>query len=242
MVDEYLSLKKLSQQHKDKALGRSGELRNILPIIKLKDRPYNQIKSAKDYTFTSKISNGVQSFSRNSWLGLFLSLVILSSPVLVYKLQSGSGNNPMDTYHSGKFSGYKGLRPRWGIVGLGRVANDFCEILTMMGANITAVAAGSLPNSKARAEEFANKFNIPTFFENYEDIALFPNVDIIYIATTNQLHFNLSMLMLNNNKHVLVEKPAALHSREVLEMFDLAKSKGLLLITNYWTRFFPGIK
>ena len=80
----------------------------------------------------------------------------------------------------------------------------------------------------------------------YIILCIFINIlhitDIIYIATTNQLHFNLSMLMLNNDKHVLVEKPAALHSKEVLEMFNLAKSKGLLLVTNYWTRFFPGIK
>jgi hypothetical protein len=97
---------------------------------------------------------------------------------------------------------------RWGIVGLGRISSDFAVALYIAGANLTAVAAGSLPHSQQRAIEFGEKFNVPKSkcYGTYEELAADPEVDIVYIGNTNQLHYNTALLMMDRGKHVLVEK------------------------------------
>ena len=50
---------------------------------------------------------------------------------------------------------------RWGVLGLGRIASDFTSALKSEGANVTAVAAGSLLNATSRAQAFARLFDIP---------------------------------------------------------------------------------
>lgn len=69
-----------------------------------------------------------------------------------------------------------------------------------------AVAAGSLPNAKYRADIFGAQFAVPNSYDSYEKLALDVNVDIVYVGATNQLHYPIVMMMLHAGKHVLVEK------------------------------------
>lgn len=48
--------------------------------------------------------------------------------------------------------------------------------------------------------------------------------------------------MLQSGKNVLVEKPTAVTYQEAKGMYDEAKERGLFLMTNHWTRFFPLVK
>ena len=43
-------------------------------------------------------------------------------------------------------------------------------------------------------------------YGTYEELAADPNIDIVYIGNTNQLHYKTAMLMIEAGKHVLVEK------------------------------------
>lgn len=131
---------------------------------------------------------------------------------------------------------------RWGILGLGRIAKDFAVALKMTGADITSVAAGSLPNATARAQAFANTYSVPQSWGTYEDLAADPNVDIVYIATINTRHFDTALLMLQAGKNVLLEKPMTMNYREAQALEEAAIKSKRLLLTNYWTRFFPVVK
>eukprot|EP00475_Leptophrys_vorax_P000955 TRINITY_DN104_c0_g1_i2.p1 TRINITY_DN104_c0_g1~~TRINITY_DN104_c0_g1_i2.p1 ORF type:complete len:381 (+),score=132.11 TRINITY_DN104_c0_g1_i2:54-1196(+) len=132
--------------------------------------------------------------------------------------------------------------PRWGILGPGRIASDFAGSLTIAGANVTAVAAGTLPNTLARAQAFAQTWNIPTAYGSYDELGQDPNVDIVYIATVNFLHYDNAKLMLNYGKNVLLEKPATMDAGQLAELQQLAKSKDLFFHVNFWTRQFPAVK
>eukprot|EP00804_Cyclotella_cryptica_P012963 CCRYP_002311-RA/>CCRYP_002311-RA protein AED:0.01 eAED:0.01 QI:293/1/1/1/1/1/2/3663/565 len=127
---------------------------------------------------------------------------------------------------------------RWGILGLGRIAHDFTSALVVSGCNVTAVAS----TSSIRAESFAQHFSIPIHYDSYEALASDPNVDIVYVATTNQNHRMPTVLMLQHGKNVLVEKPTSVRYADTKSMFEEAQKKGLFLMTNHWTRFFPLIK
>lgn len=127
---------------------------------------------------------------------------------------------------------------RWGILGPGRIANDFTSTLLTSGCTVSAVASSSL----SRAQSFAQHFGIPSHYGSYEELASDPNVDIVYVATTNQNHLQPTLLMLRHGKNVLVEKPTTITYEDTKLMYAEAEKRGLFLMTNHWTRFFPLIK
>jgi dihydrodiol dehydrogenase / D-xylose 1-dehydrogenase (NADP) len=131
---------------------------------------------------------------------------------------------------------------RWGILGPGRIAHDFAGALRAAGSEITAVAAGSLPMPLERAQAFAKLFDIPNAYGSYLELAQDPNVDIVYIATVNFLHYENAMLILSHGKHVLLEKPATMNQEQLIDILALANSKDLFFSTNFWTRLFPAFK
>lgn len=137
---------------------------------------------------------------------------------------------------------HNGSRVIWGICGPGRIAGDFTAALVAMGAKIGAVGAGSLPGGLERAADFARFYNIPRAYGSYLELARDPSVDVIYVATTNNNHYANTKLMLEHGKHVLLEKPATISPREFDELAALADARGLLLVTNFWSRWFPAVK
>jgi hypothetical protein len=76
----------------------------------------------------------------------------------------------------------------------------------------------------------------------YEELASDPNVDIVYVATTNNQHMSPTLTLLRHGKNVLVEKPTTVRYEDTILMFEEAKQRGLFLMTNHWMRFFPLIK
>ena len=131
---------------------------------------------------------------------------------------------------------------RWGIAGLGRIAHDFTSTLKIQEASVVACAAGSLPNTAERSQAFARLFSIERAYSSYEDLAKDPDVDIVYIAVTNQLHYPVAKLFLEAGKNVLLEKPSVLAASDLEELIIIAESKHVFFSTNFWTRFFPAIK
>ncbi|MCJ7666592.1 MAG: Gfo/Idh/MocA family oxidoreductase, partial [Actinobacteria bacterium] len=124
----------------------------------------------------------------------------------------------------------------WGIIGPGKIAH-----LVMAGLqqipDARLYATASLTPGKAEA--FSKQYNAPKWYTSYEELTEDPEVDIIYIATTNQLHMYNTILALNNGKPVLCEKPMAVNAMQVQKMIDAAKKNNLFLMEAMWSRFFP---
>ena len=126
---------------------------------------------------------------------------------------------------------------RFGIVGTGTIAHRFAEaIKNVENAELVAVASRTSEN----AEKFGDEFNIPVRFDSYEGMAQSDLIDAAYIAVPHSGHIDCSVLMMNNKKHVLCEKPMAVNSREAEEMFSCAKENDVLLMEAMWARLVPG--
>ena len=125
---------------------------------------------------------------------------------------------------------------RWGILGTGTIAHKFASDLKFVeNAELVAVGSRSLENAKIFAEEF----NIQLSFGSYDALAECDQIDIVYIATPNNLHHPNTLLCLKNAKAVLCEKPLALNEKQILEMIALAHQKNLFLMEALWTKFLP---
>jgi predicted dehydrogenase len=127
---------------------------------------------------------------------------------------------------------------RWGVLATGNIAASMAQALHEVD-DADLVAVGS--RSQASADAFGDKWHIPRRYASYEALTTDPDVDIIYIATPHNLHFENMRLCLSAGKHALCEKPLTLNARESAECIALAREKGLFLMEAVWMRFFPAM-
>ena len=124
----------------------------------------------------------------------------------------------------------------WGLIGTGTISNLFAGGLTTLD-NATIYAIGS--RSQATADVFAEKWKVSQAYGSYEHLYTDPEVDIVYIGTPHNHHFQNARDALNAGKHVLCEKPFTLNAREAKALVALARQKKLFLMEAMWNRFQP---
>jgi len=128
---------------------------------------------------------------------------------------------------------------KWGIVGLGNIADQFAaDLLLVENAVLTAVASRDI----SKAEQFAEKFGALRMYNSYDLIFQDKEVDIIYIATPHNSHVALSIKALENGKHVLCEKPMSLSYNDAERMIEASKKNNRFFMEAFWTRFIPSIQ
>jgi predicted dehydrogenase len=124
----------------------------------------------------------------------------------------------------------------WGILGAARIANKFADGLkNLPNACRYAVAA----RSKERAQVFKENHGFEKAYGSYEEMLADPQVDVVYIATTNNLHFEHTMMCMEAGKAVLCEKPFASNREQVEKMIAKAREKNVFLMEALWSRFLP---
>lgn len=113
----------------------------------------------------------------------------------------------------------------WAVLGTGVIANQMAAALKKMGRQLYAV--GNRTHEKAVA--FAEKYGVQNVYDTIDDMFTDEAVDIIYITTPHNTHYEFMKKALEHGKHIFVEKSITLNSRELKEMQDLAADKGLII-------------
>jgi predicted dehydrogenase len=125
---------------------------------------------------------------------------------------------------------------RWGIIGLGNIADKFAtDLLTVKDAELYAVAS----RTKQKADNFAGKYQATKAYSSYKALANDANIDAVYIATPHSLHKENALLCLKQGIAVLCEKPFAMDADEVNSMIAAATAHNTLLMEGLWTYFLP---
>jgi predicted dehydrogenase len=123
-------------------------------------------------------------------------------------------------------------RLRFGILGAAKIAGSF-----MWGAKsssrVEVVAIAS--RDPARAQAFAGTHGIPRAC-SYGELLADPEVEAVYIPLPNSMHADWSIAAARAGKHVLCEKPLAIHEAEARAMFEAADAHGVVLVEAfpYW--------
>lgn len=113
----------------------------------------------------------------------------------------------------------------WAVLGVGVIANEMAQALRKQGKTLYGVA--NRTHSKAVA--FAEKYNVAKVYGTIDEIFTDPAVDVIYLTTPHNTHYQFMKRALENGKHLLVEKSITLNSRELDEMIALAAQNKLIL-------------
>ncbi len=116
-------------------------------------------------------------------------------------------------------------RYRWGFIGTGTIANEMAQAITGHGGSVYAAAG----RNYERTLKFTEKYGIPCAYQTTEELLADPNVEIVYIASHNQTHYALAASALERDKHVLIEKPITLNSRELNGLIGLASTRKLIV-------------
>ena len=123
----------------------------------------------------------------------------------------------------------------WGIIGAGIIAEKMADALHMdPDSELLAIASKSFD----RAERFAMTNKVPIAC-SYDEIVDNNDIDVIYVATTHNFHFENAKLALEHGKHVIVEKAFTVNAREAEELEEIAKKSKLFLMEAIWVRFLP---
>ncbi len=127
---------------------------------------------------------------------------------------------------------------KWGIIGAGIIARKMADALER---NPDSQLAGVASKTISKAEKFAEEFGVENAY-SYQEIVECKEIDVIYVATTHNFHFENAKLALEHGKHVLIEKAFTINAKQARELAYLARKKKLFLMEAIWTRFLPSYK
>ena len=98
---------------------------------------------------------------------------------------------------------------------------------------------GIVDNDKERLSKIGNLLNLPSsmLFLDLEGCKISKEVDDIHIATPSETHYSLAHRALLENKHILLEKPMAMNSRDAFKLARLAEKNGRILLVGHIFRF-----
>ncbi len=115
---------------------------------------------------------------------------------------------------------------RIAIAGLGDVASQHKRAIDMCEE---AIIAGIWTRNNEKLEKLSQEWNI-TAYKGFDAILADNAVQVVDITAADEVHFDFAMRALAAGKHVIVEKPPALHSGQVQELIAAADNAGLLCV------------
>ncbi|WJG08425.1 Gfo/Idh/MocA family oxidoreductase [Aliiglaciecola sp. LCG003] len=125
---------------------------------------------------------------------------------------------------------------RWGIIGPGGIAHQFAKALA---ASKQGSLQGVASRSQQRAVEFAQLYQAPDTYADYDAIINAQNVDAIYIATPHSHHYPYAKACIEAGKHVLMEKPLTVNAQQTRHLINLAVRHNCVFQEALWSRYMP---
>lgn len=133
---------------------------------------------------------------------------------------------------------------RIGIAGAGNIVNDMLRGIKGID-NIAVGAIYARSNRNGHIDDLCRDYSIPKAYYNYDEMLNDDNIDTVYVAVTNDVHFEFSKKALEKGKNVICEKPFTVNKDELNILVNIAEEKDLFLfeaITNIYLPNFLAMK
>lgn len=130
------------------------------------------------------------------------------------------------------------------ILGTGKIVEEVLPVLKEInGIELSAIL--STPRSFEKAQKLAEIYGISQASSDYNSILANPDVDTVYVALPNHLHYDYAKKALLAGKYVICEKPFTLTLAEFEDLAKIAEQNNRILleaITNQYLGNFAAIK
>ncbi|MBQ1877797.1 MAG: Gfo/Idh/MocA family oxidoreductase [Erysipelotrichaceae bacterium] len=113
-----------------------------------------------------------------------------------------------------------------GVIGTSIISESFVDSCRLCEVDVNAVYNRRM----ARASEFAEKKYIGAAYNNYDALLSEADVDTVYIALPNHLHFSYAKRALKAGKNVLIEKPFCSNLKEFNDLAVTARNNKVFII------------
>lgn len=128
---------------------------------------------------------------------------------------------------------------RLGTIGSGMIVQSLLDNVSVTeGIRLEAVYSRTRERGEALMRRYGGK-------KTYVDMDAFlrdPDVNTVYVASPNSLHYEYARRALLAGKNVICEKPCCPRASQVWELIDLAEERGLLLVDATPTAFLPNLE
>lgn len=124
-------------------------------------------------------------------------------------------------------------------IGTGSIVDAILSAINEL-EDVTCTAMYS--RKRETAQELAGKYGIGTIYTDLESLFSDTNVDLVYIASPNSMHYEQAYQALQHGKHVVCEKPFTSTLQEAETLIALAQEKNLLLFEAISNIHLPNIK
>jgi predicted dehydrogenase len=127
---------------------------------------------------------------------------------------------------------------QWGILSTAKIGVE--KVIPALQKSQYGEVSALASRSGQRAQQVADRLDISTAFDSYEELLAASDVDAIYIPLPNHLHVPWTIKALEAGKHVLCEKPIALSAAEARKLADeAAQYPDLKVMEAFMYRFHP---
>jgi len=126
---------------------------------------------------------------------------------------------------------------RYGIIGFGRFADKTIAPAIKLTHNSELVAIQN--RSLSKAQTLAAVHGVHLAFDSVAELVAHPDVDAVFIISSNHLHCQETILAAQAGKHVLVEKPMAMDVAECSRMIEICAHHNVKLMVGHMLRLSP---
>lgn len=126
-----------------------------------------------------------------------------------------------------------------GLIGCGRISENHFEAIASQ-KSAECIACCDIIEDRAQAA--AEKYNIPNYTTNYEDMLSNKDIDIISICTPSGLHPEHGILAARAGKHVITEKPMGVKIADADNLIKVCADNGVKLFVVLQNRLNPAIE
>lgn len=124
-------------------------------------------------------------------------------------------------------------------IGTGSIVD---AVLSAINELEDVICTAMYSRKRETAQELASKYEVNTIHTDLGSLFADTNVDLIYIASPNSMHYEQAYQALQHGKHVVCEKPFTSTLQEAETLIALAKEKNLLLFEAISNIHLPNIK
>lgn len=121
------------------------------------------------------------------------------------------------------------------VIGTGFIGTVHVEALRRIGVQVRGVLGSTPERGAARADDLG----VATAYRDLDHLLADPRVQVVHVASPNDLHHRQAAAALRAGKHVVCEKPLAMTAAESADLVALAGETGLVCATNFNIRYYP---
>lgn len=127
------------------------------------------------------------------------------------------------------------------ILGAGTIIPAFLEAAEKI-ENLEVYAIFGRESSLTKLEEFRRKYEIPQIYHDYDQLLNDPEVEVVYVALPNHLHYEFTKKAAEKKKHVIVEKPFASTYEQARELIDIAEQNHVMVFEAISNQYMPNYR